>query len=58
MIAGTRTVDTRTLDTQYTRISIVRTAGTDSNVCVTSTAAAAHTRVPATPAATATMLEH
>ena len=27
-------------------------------ICVTSTAAAAHTRVPATPAATATMLEH
>ena len=58
LTAGIGTLGTRTLDTQYTRISNVRTAGTDSNVCVTSTAAAAHTRVPATPAATATMLEH
>jgi len=49
---------THTLDTLYTRISDIRTAGTDSNVCVTSTAAAALTRVPATPAATATLLEH
>ena len=54
--ASRMTAGTRTLDTQYSRISDVRTAGTGSNVCVTSTAAAAHTRVPATPAATATML--
>ena len=47
--ASRMTAGTRTLDTAYTRISDVRTAGTGSNVCVTSTAAAARTRVPATP---------
>ena len=46
MTAGICTLGTRTLDTQHIRFSNVRTAGTDSNVCVTSTAAAAHTRVP------------
>ena len=56
--ASRMTVGTRTLDTLYTRISDIRTAGTDSIVCVTSTAAAALTRVPATPAATSTLLEH
>ena len=33
--ASRMTAGIRTLDTQYTRISNVRTAGTDSNVCVT-----------------------
>ena len=56
--ASRMTAGTRTLDTQYTRISDVRTAGTDSNVCVTSTAVAALTRVSATLAASATPLEH